>query len=75
MLQDVYVALERAKVQQTGACRRHGHLVLILALVLIILGNQLKDSCVATIDGILDRTHQLFRLRHALKVEVGALIP
>lgn len=62
MLQDVDVALESAEVHQTGTCRRHGHLVLVLALVLIILGNQLEDGRIATIDGILDRSHQLFGL-------------
>ena len=62
MLQDVDVALESAEVQQTGTCRRHGHLVLVLALVLIILGNQLEYGRIATIDSILDRLHQLFGL-------------
>ena len=75
MLQDVDVAFESAEVQQTGACRRHGHLVLVLALVLIILGYQLEYGRIATIDGILDRTHELFGLRHALEVEICALIP
>ena len=74
VLDDVDVTLERAEMQQAGACE--GHLTLKLGLKVVAV--RLKDKFVnrkrSSVDCILYRSHALLRFAHALQVEVGTIL-
>ena len=74
VLDNADITLERAQMQQAGACE--GHLTLELGLK--VVGVHLKDEFVdrerPAVHRILYRSHALLRLAHALQVEAGSIL-
>ena len=73
MLQDTRVAFESIQVKQRRTCCLHQALELILSFIRVALNNQLVNGHVPPVHSILYRSHHLFRFRHALHVEIGAV--
>ena len=72
--EDVCVASERIQVEQSRACLGHLAPKLSLDVISVTLENLLEDRVVTTVHSVLNRSHLLLRLRHALKIEVGAIV-
>ena len=61
-------------MEQRRSCLQKHALDLTFKPVLISLQNEHVNIIVAPVYGILDRTHHLFRLGHALEIEISPVI-